>query len=156
MFSEISCNSNFSLPGLKKVPTEVKTTLGLFSQQSLKLKTGDTAGHTFLLSGTGHMAGHCTKMKECHGLLLPGLGIATTPSILTLVLPISSMTFTGWHTSNSLYGDRVTSQKCPLRKPCFISAKIRHLNVIFFFFNRFNGSKIYEEPIILRQHPALI
>lgn len=98
MFSR---HSNVPRPGLKKGPTEVKTTLGLF-KQSLNIKTEDTGGHTLLLSGPGRMAGHCTKVKECHGLLLPGLGTWTKPSILTLVPPISSMTFTGWHTSNSL------------------------------------------------------
>lgn len=72
MFSEISCNSNFSPPGLKKVPTEVKTTLGLLRQQPLKVKTGDAAGHACPLSGTRRKAGRCTKMIERHGCRYQG------------------------------------------------------------------------------------
>lgn len=66
------------------------------------------------------MAAHCTKVKERHRLLLlllAGLGIGTkTFNIDTGFLPISSVTLTGWHTSNSLYEDWVDFPKMPVKK----------------------------------------
>lgn len=61
-----------------------------FSVGALPAQDRDTAGHTFPPSGTRHMAGHCTKMEECHGLRL-GLGIVSKASILTQVLLFSSL-----------------------------------------------------------------
>lgn len=88
---EISCNRKISPPWTEKVPTELQTTALLrFSVHTLPAQERDTAGHTFPPSGTRHMAGHCTGMKDCHGLLL-GLGIERKASILTLVLRVSPL-----------------------------------------------------------------
>lgn len=62
-FFEISCNRKISTPWTEKVPTELQTVLG-FSVDTLPAQDKDTAGHTFPPSGTRHMAGHRTRMKE--------------------------------------------------------------------------------------------
>lgn len=88
MFLEISCNRKISPPGLKRYPQNYSPPL-VFSRHPTGSRQG-LLGTRSLHRGTRHMAGHCTKMKERHGLLL-GLGIPRNVSILTLVLLISPL-----------------------------------------------------------------
>lgn len=153
VFSEISCNSNFSPPDWKRYPQKWRPPLVCLVNNHWHFRQGTLLGPLSFCQGQGSWQPmHCNRRMA--GLLLPGLGMGTKLSILTLVLPISSMTFKGWHISNSLYEDWVTSPKHPLRKNCFISAKIRHLNMIFLELPQ--RSKVNEDPIIPHQHPALI
>lgn len=76
--------------------------LFFFLVDTLLAQDRDTAGHKFPPSETRHMAGHCTKMRECHGAATRAGHREKSLNTVTGSVHFMSVPAVKWHLNESI------------------------------------------------------